>query len=329
LFYTGPDGQVRVEVFLADENIWLTQRQIADLFEVDVRTVSDHLKTIYDIGELSSQATIRKNRIVQMEGGREVDRELNLYSLDAIISVGYRVNSRQATQFRIWATKTLRDFIIKGFVLDEERLKNGSHFGRDYFDELLEKIREIRASERRFYLKITDIYATAVDYDRKADITKEFFATVQNKLHFAIHGQTAAELIASEADSTKPHMGLKTWKNSPKGKILKSDVVVAKNYLGEKQLKELNRVVSMYLDFAENQAERHIALTMSDWADRLDAFLQFTEYDILHSPGKVSKATAECLAYNEYKKFRPLQDNDYISDFEEEVKKLEKQDHKK
>lgn len=328
LLYTAPDGSVKIEVFFEDETVWLTQRRMAELFNIDVRTVNEHLQNIFDSKELSANATIRKIRIVQNEGGRKVERDVNFYNLDVIISVGYRVNSRQATQFRIWATKTLRNFIIKGFALDEERLKNGSHFGKDYFEELLEKIREIRASERRFYLKVTDIYATAIDYNKDADITKEFFATVQNKLHFAIHGQTAAELIAAQADSSRPHMGLKTWKNSP-GKILKSDVTVGKNYLGEKELKELNRVVAMYLDYAENQAERNIAMKMTDWSERLNAFLQFNEYDILNNPGKVSNAAAEKLAHKEYEKFRPIQDKLYISDFEEEVKKLNKKQTKR
>lgn len=316
LLYTAPDGSVKVEVFFENENVWLTQAKIAQLFNVDRTVITKHISNIFESGELEEKSSVQKLHVAHST------KPVSYYNLDVIISVGYRVNSKQATQFRIWATKTLHNFIIKGFALDEDRLKNGSHFGKDYFDELLEKIREIRASERRFYLKITDIYATAIDYDKDADITKEFFATVQNKLHFAVHGQTAAELIASKADSAKPHMGLKTWKNSPKGKILKGDVTVGKNYLGEKELKELNRVVTMYLDYAENQAERHIPMKMSDWAEKIDAFLQFNEYDILHNPGKVSNGTAEKLALKEYDKFRPIQDRAYVSDFEKEVKKL-------
>lgn len=330
LLYTAPDGEVRVEVFFQDETIWLTQKRMAELFGVNIRTINDHLLKIYESGELQEDATIRKIRIVQQEGDRQVKREVNFYNLDAIISVGYRVNSHQATQFRIWATKTLRSYIIKGFAIDDERLKNGTHFGKDYFDELLEKIREIRASERRFYQKITDIYTTAVDYDKNSPTTKEFFAAVQNKLHFAIHGQTAPELIASKADATKPHMGLATWKNSPRGKVLKSDTVVGKNYLNESQLRELNRIVTMYLDYAENQAERGILMKMTDWTDKLDAFLQFNEYEILKNPGKISRATAEKLAHEEYEKFRPQQDRAFESDFDKEVERLvEKRDGKR
>lgn len=322
LFYTSPDGEVRVEVFFEDETIWLTQKRMAELFGVDTRTVNEHLQNIYDAGEISQAATIRKFRTVQREGERKVRRDVNFYNLDAIISVGYRVNSVRATQFRIWATKTLKNFMIKGYVIDDERLKNGSHFGKDYFDELLEKIREIRASERRFYQKITDIYATAVDYDARSPMTQEFFATVQNKLHFAIHGQTAPELIASRVDHKKKNMGLMTWKNSPKGKILKSDTTVGKNYLKESQIRELNRIVSMYLDFAENQAERGVVMKMADWAEKLDAFLRFNEYEILTNPGKVSRAMAEKLAHSEYEKFRPIQDHEFVSDFDQVVKRV-------
>lgn len=325
LLYTTPDGDVRVEVFFEDETVWLTQRRMAELFNIDIRTVSEHLQNIYDTGELITERTIRKNRIVQNEGGRKVEREVNFYNLDAIISVGYRVNSQQATQFRIWATNTLRNYMIKGYALDSERLKNGGHFGKDYFDELLAQIREIRASERRFYQKITDIYATAIDYDPHSPITQEFYATVQNKLHWAIHGRTAAELIAAEADATKPHMGLKTWKNAPSGKILKPDVSVGKNYLDEQQLGELNRVVSMYLDYAENQAERGVAMKMADWAQKLDAFLQFNEYDILDNPGKISAVAAKAIAEKQYEKYRVIQDRQFESDFDKEVKKLQQQ----
>lgn len=322
LFYTSPNGEVRVEVFFEDETIWLTQKRMAELFGVEPNTITYHLGEVFQSGELTEVATTRKIRSVQMEGTRQVRRDTKFYNLDAIISVGYRVNSTRATQFRIWATKTLKNFMIKGYVIDDERLKNGSHFGKDYFDELLEKIREIRASERRFYQKITDIYATAVDYDARSPMTQEFFATVQNKLHFAIHGQTAPELIASRADHKKKNMGLMTWKNSPKGKILKSDTTVGKNYLKEPQIRELNRIVSMYLDFAENQAERGVVMKMADWVEKLDAFLRFNEYEILTNPGKVSRAMAEELAHSEYEKFRPIQDREFVSDFDQIVKKV-------
>lgn len=322
LLYTSPDGEVRIEVFFQDETIWLTQKRMAELFGIEANTVTYHLGEVYKAKELSEEATTRKIRAVQQEGDREVKREVNFYNLDAIISVGYRVNSYQATQFRIWATKTLHSYIIRGFAIDDERLKNGTHFGKDYFDELLEKIREIRASERRFYQKITDIYATSTDYDPNSPVTKEFFAAVQNKLHFAIHGQTAPELIAKSADASKPHMGLKTWKNSPTGKVLKSDTAVGKNYLSENQIKELNRIVNMYLDYAENQAERGAIMTMADWSSKLDAFLNFNEYEILKNPGKVSRAAAEKLAHEEYEKFRPVQDKMFESDFDRVVKRL-------
>ena len=324
LLYTSPDGEVRVDVFFQDETVWLTQKRMAELFGVEVSTVNYHLKEVFDSGELEEAATIRKIRIVQHEGGRKVEREVNFYNLDAIISVGYRVNSQQATQFRIWATKTLGSFIIKGYALDSDRLKNGSHFGKDYFDELLEQIREIRASERRFYQKVTDIYATAIDYDKHADTTKEFYATVQNKLHWAIHGQTAAELVAAKADATKPHMGLQTWRNAPNGKVLKPDVSVGKNYLAETQLQELNRVVTMYLDYAENQAQRGIPMKMTDWVSKLDAFLQFNEYQILDNPGKMSATAAKASAEKEYDKFRVEQDKVFESDFDQVVKKIQR-----
>lgn len=324
LFYTDPDGKLYIEVFYADETVWLTQKRMAELFDVEVQTINYHLKEIFSSGEVDKKAVIRKIRTTAADSKKYLTA---FYNLDAIISVGYRVNSQQATHFRQWATATLRDFMIKGFVLDDERLKQGTHFGKDYFDELLERIREIRASERRFYQKITDIYATAVDYNKDAEITQTFFRTVQNKLHFAIHGKTAAELIVSSADAKKPHMGLKTWKNSPKGKILKSDVTVGKNYLGEKQLKELNRIVNMYLDYAENQAERQRTMTMADWAEKLNAFLKFNEYEILNSPGKISTAAAEKLAHAEYKKFRPVQDKTFESDFDREIKRLKNKKH--
>lgn len=329
IFYSTPDGQVHIEVFFQDETFWLSQKRMAELFGVDVRTINEHLKNIFSSNELDQSATIRKIRIVQKEGSRDVARDVDFYNLDAIIAVGYRVNSHPATQFRIWATKTLKEFIIKGFVLDDERLKQGRRFGKDYFDELLERIREIRASERRFYQKITDIYAQgSIDYDPKANITLTFYKTVQNKLHWAITGKTAAEIIAERADAKKPNMGLQTWKNAPKGKIMKSDVGIAKNYLIEKEIKGLERVVTMYLDYAENQAARHIPMKMYDWVQKLDAFLQFNEYEILTDAGRVSHAVAARLAEKEYEKFRVEQDKEFESDFDKEVKRMLKRDKK-
>jgi hypothetical protein len=323
IFYNSPEGAVKVEVIFNDETFWLSQKRMAELFEVDVRTINEHLQNIFNTNELQPGATIRKIRIVQKEGSRDVSREVDFYNLDAIIAVGYRVNSKQATQFRIWATKTLREFIIKGFVLDDERLKQGKRFGKDYFEELLERIREIRASERRFYLKITDIYEQcSIDYSKDADITHTFFKTVQNKLHWAITGKTAAQIIAERADASKANMGLQTWKNAPKGKVLKSDVSVAKNYLAEKEIKALERVVSMYLDYAENQAARQIPMKMSDWIEKLDAFLKFNEYKVLTDAGTVSHDVAKKLAEAEYNKFRVVQDENYESDFDREIKKL-------
>ena len=323
ILYTSPEGDVHVEVFFGDETLWLSQKRIAELFGKDVRTINDHLKNIFDEGELRHEATIRKFRIVQKEGSRDVARDVDFYNLDAIIAVGYRVNSHQATKFRIWATKTLKEFIVKGFVLDDERLKQGNRFGKDYFDELLERIREIRASERRFYQKITDIYQQcSIDYDKDAEITLTFFKTVQNKLHWAITGKTAAQIIAERTNSSKPHMGLQTWRNAPQGKILKTDVTVAKNYLMEKEIKELERIVSMYLDYAENQAARQIPMKMKDWVQKLDAFLRFNEYQILKNAGKVSNAVAKQLAEEEYEKFRVVQDRKFESDFDREVKKV-------
>lgn len=320
IFYSSPEGNIRVEVVFEDETFWLTQKRMAELFGVEVNTINYHLKEIFKSGELQEDRVIRKIRITAEDGKKYLT---NFYDLDAIIAVGYRVNSFQATQFRIWATKVLREFIIKGFVLDDERLKQGSRFGKDYFDELLERIREIRASERRFYLKITDIYEQcSIDYNKDAEITQTFFKTVQNKLHWAITGHTAAELIARRADASKPNMGLKTWKNAPKGKGLKGDISVAKNYLEEKEIKDLERVVTMYLDYAENQAARQIPMKMTDWIVKLDAFLQFNEYDILKNAEKVSHEVAKKLAEKEYSKFRVIQDKNFESDFEKAAKKL-------
>ena len=330
IFYNTPTGDVKIEVIFNDETFWLTQKRMAELFGVESHTITYHLKEIYKTGELEETATARKIRVVQKEGNREVSRDLDFYNLDAIIAVGYRVNSYQATQFRIWATKTLREFIIKGFVLDDKRLKQGKRFGKDYFDELLERIREIRASERRFYLKITDIYEQcSIDYNKEAEITQKFFKTVQNKLHWAITGKTAAELIADRANASQPNMGLTTWKNAPKGKVLKTDIGTAKNYLQEKEIKELERIVTMYLDFAELQAERQIPMKMADWVTRLDAFLQFNEYNILKDAGKVSHDVAMKLAEKEYSKFRVIQDRNFESDFDKEVKKITNKPKKK
>lgn len=329
LLYNTPDGEVRIEVALEDETVWLTQKAMAELFGVSKSTISEHLNNIYDTVELIKSTTVRNFRTVQIEGDREVTRNLEYYNLDAIISVGYRVNSIQATHFRKWATQTLREFLVKGFVLDDERLKQGKKlFGKDYFDELLERIREIRASERRFYQKITDIYAQcSIDYDPNSEITQTFYKTVQNKLHWAITGHTAAELIAKRADAEKPNMGLTTWKRAPKGKVLKSDISTAKNYLSEKELKSLNRIVTMYLDYAESQAERQNAMTMEDWIEKLDGFLEFNDYEILQDAGKVSAKVAKKLAEEEYEKFRPIQDKAFESDFDKLVEETKKKNN--
>jgi hypothetical protein len=323
LLYTGNDGKVNVEVFLQDETVWLTQKAMGLLFGVESHTITYHLKEIFRSGELDEKVTTRKIRAVQNEGKRQVTRKLDFYNLDAIISVGYRVNSYQATQFRIWATKTLKEYIIKGFVLDDERLKQGKQvFGKDYFDELLERIREIRASERRFYQKITDIYALSADYDNNASITKEFFATVQNKLHWAITGKTAAEIIYDSADATKIYMGLTNWKQAPDGKILKSDISIAKNYLNKAHIKELNQIISAYLDLAENRAQRQILMKMVDWIEFLHNFLELSKYPILQDKGKVSALEARLKAEQEYEEYRIGQDKDYLSDFDKEIKRI-------
>jgi len=322
LIFTRQAGEKGIEVRIAEETVWLTQKLIAALFDVDVRTVSEHLGNVYTSGEQSEQATIRKFRIVQTEGNREVERNVEFYNLDVIIAVGFRVNSVRATQFRQWAISVLRDFAIRGYVLDKERLKNGAFLSKEYYNNLLAEIREIRASERRFYQKITDIYATAMDYDVQSDTTQTFFATVQNKLHFAIHGHTAAELIVERANSTKERMGLTTWRNAPHGKILKPDVVVAKNYLTEKELKSLDRIITMYLDYAEDQAERGIPMTMKDWATKLNAFLQFNERDLLDHPGQVTSEVAKAFAESEFEKYRIIQDRLFESDFDRAIKKL-------
>lgn len=322
ILYTTDGGSISVQVQYEDGTFWLTQKRMAELFGVEVNTINYHLKEIFKSGELQESSTIRKIRIVQTEGNRNVERELDFYHLDAIIAVGYRVNSKQATQFRIWATKTLTEFVTKGFVLDKERLKQGESFGRDYFKELLEQIHEIRASERRFYQKITDLYALSIDYDKDSPLTKLFFATVQNKLHWAITGKTAAEIIYDSADATKPHMGLTTWKHAPNGKIMKSDVTIAKNYLSEKHIKALNRIVSTYLDLAEDRAEREIPTTMNDWINVLNNFLTVAQYPILQDPGKISALEARLKAEQEYVIFRKIQDKTYLSDFDKEIKRL-------
>ena len=296
---------------------------MAELIDVDVRTMNEHLQNIYHSNELQKESTIRKIRIVQPEGHREVSRELDFYNLDAIIVVGYRVNSYQATQFRIWATNTLKEFIIKGFVMDDERLKQGKNWGKDYFDELLERIREIRASERRFYQKITDIYALAVDYDKNSPVTKDFFATVQNKLHWAITGKTDAEIIYSSADATKLYMGMTSWKFAPDGKILKSDTIIAKNYLNKAHINELNRIVSAYLDLAENRASRGITTNMQEWIQFLNQFLDLSQYPILQDKGKISAVEAKLKAEQEYEVYRKIQDDNYISDFDREIKRIQ------
>jgi hypothetical protein len=321
ILYASPEGNTKVAVYYEGETFWLTQKQLAELFDVEVQTINYHLKEIFKSGELDESSVIRKLRITAEDGKEYLT---GCYNLDAIIAVGYRVNSLQATRFRIWATQTLREYIIKGFVMDDERLKQGPRFGKDYFDELLERIREIRASERRFYQKITDIYQQcSIDYNKDAEITLTFFKTVQNKLHWAITGRTAAEIVAGRANAQNPNMGLTTWKNAPDGKILKSDVTIAKNYLNEDEIKGLERIVSMYLDYAENQAARQIPMKMADWVKRLDAFLQFNEYEILNNAGAVSHKVAKELAEHEYEKFRVIQDQSFESDFDQQVKKLQ------
>jgi len=323
LLYTSQNGEIRVDVLLHDETVWLTQKGMQELFDKAKSTVSEHIRNIFLEGELEENQVVRKFRTTATDGKQY---DTTFYNLDVIISVGYRVKSQRGTQFRIWATRILREYIIKGFAMDDERLKQGSTlFGKDYFDELLERIREIRASERRFYQKITDIYAQcSIDYDPKAEITQTFYKTVQNKLHWAITGHTAAEIIKERANASKPNMGLTTWKNAPEGKIIKTDIAVAKNYLKEKELRDLNRIVTMYLDFAELQAERQNAMKMNDWVSKLDGFLQFNDYRVLKDAGKISATIAKTLAEKEYQKFRIEQDNSFESDFDQEVKRLNK-----
>lgn len=322
LIYRNANDDVKVEVLLINKDIWLTQNLIAELFGVSRSTITDHINNILKNEELKEENTVGKTDVVNSK------KPVKIYNLDMIIAVGYRVNSKKATDFRIWATKILKEYMIKGVVMDDERLKNPNYiFGEDYFEEILERIRNIRASERRFYQKITDIYcACSIDYDKDAEITKTFFKTVQNKLHYAVTGNTAAEIIYNKVDSNKEHMGLTSWKQSPNGPIYKYDVDIAKNYLTEKELHDLNRIVTMYLDYAELQAENHNAMTMQDWIEKLDAFLQFNGQDILHNAGKISQKVAQKLAYKEYDKFKLKQDKLYISDYDmfvEQVKLIE------
>jgi len=323
LLFTSQNSNNNIEVIVQDEDVWLTQKTMGELYGVVKSTISEHIKNIYEAGELDEDAVVRKFRTTASDGK---NYNTNFYNLDMIISVGYRVNSVKAVEFRKWATNVIKNFAIKGYVLDNERLKNNSLLGKDYFENLLEEIREIRASERMFYQKITDIYSTAVDYDPKSLISTNFFSTVQNKLHYAIHGKTAAELIGDRADSTKANMGLTNWKNSPDGKVLKSDTQTAKNYLEKDELKELNRVVSMYLDYAENQATRGVAMTMEQWSSKLNAFLEFNDYKLLKNLGQISADDAKEKAGKEYDKFRITQDKLYKSSFDKLIEKTKKED---
>lgn len=324
--YTSDNGDVSIQVRYEDGTFWLTQKRMAELFNVNISTINEHLKRIFSAGELSEEGTIRKFRIVQNEGTRQVAREVAFYPLNAIIALGYRVNSEEATRFRKWATKVLDSFITKGYVLDKNRLKQGEQFGHDYFKDLLEDIREIRASERRFYQKITDIYALSIDYDKQAPETKRFFASVQNKLHWAISGQTAAEIIYEKADANLPQMGLTTWRHAPDGKVMKSDVTIAKNYLDQKHMMAINRLVSAYLDLAEDRAEREIPMTMRDWSTLLDGFLTVAGRPLLEGAGRISALEAKLKAEREYEVFRNKQDAEYISDFDKEIKRLKGDD---
>jgi len=326
LVFTNQNKTSTIEVRYEDESIWLSQKLMAELFNVEVNTINYHLKEIYKSSEIQENGTIRKFRIVQQEGNRQVNRDVDFYNLDAIISVGYRVNSIRATQFRQWATQVLREYAIKGYVLDKKRMENGAFLDEDYFEHLLEEIREIRLSERRFYQKITDIYSTSIDYNTDAPTTKEFFAKVQNKLHYAIHNNTAAELIMKRADSKKEYMGLTSWKNSPEGKILKSDVSIAKNYLNQEELESLGRIVNAYLDLAEERAKRKIPMTMEDWAKRLDLFLELDDRKILQNAGTISTEIAKTHAESEFEKYRIIQDQLYQSDFDKLMNKLDEPD---
>lgn len=325
LLFTSAAGEQTIEVRYEDQTIWLSQKMMAVLFDVSVPTINEHLKNIYDCSELTRDATIRKFRIVQTEGNREVIRNLDYYSLDAIISTGYRVNSIRATQFRQWATRVLKEFAIKGYVLDKKRMENGTFLGEDYFEHLLAEIREIRLSERMFYQKITDIYTTSVDYNRDAPTTRDFFTKVQNKLHFAIHGHTAAELILERANSKKEHMGLTAWEKSPDGKILKTDVSIAKNYLTTEELTSLGRIFNAWLDLAEERARRKIPMTMEDWAERLDKFLEFDDRSVLADSGMVTTDMAKDFAESEFETYRIVQDRLFQNDFDRMLKETESQ----
>lgn len=323
LLYTSPNSEVKIEIYFQNETVWLSQQKIAELFGVGKAAVSKHLANIYESDELQKEATVSKMETVQLEGNRQVKRTIEYYNLDAIISIGYRVNSAKATQFRIWATKTLKEFIIKGFVMDDDRLKNGKYFGKDYFDELLERVRSIRTSERRIYQKITDIFQEcSIDYDKKSETKTHFFATVQNKFHFAITGKTAAEIIHKKANKQVPFMGLNTWKNAPKGRLLKSDVTIAKNYLEEKEIKQLERTVSGYFDYIENLIERRTSFTMEQLSNSVTKFLEFNEYKVLEGFGGVSKKEADTKAKAEYDVFNKTQKIE--SDFDKIIKKLPK-----
>ncbi|MGJ0316874.1 virulence RhuM family protein [Aliarcobacter cryaerophilus] len=313
-------SKVNIDVLFKNETLWLTQKQIAELFEVNVPAISKHLKNIFETKELEEESVISKMETTASDGKKY---KTNFYNLKVITAVGYRVNSHRATQFRKWATTILEEYIIKGFAMDDERLKNIHHFGKDYFDEQLDRIREIRLSERRFYQKITDIYSLSADYDKEADITKDFYATVQNKMHWAICGKTAAEIIYSEADAQKIYMGLKTWKNAPDGKILKSDVTVAKNYLNKEHIEQLKRIVSAYLDLAEDRAKRGIVMNMNDWILFLDKFLALSDYPILLDSGKISALEAKLKAHTEFEKYRVVQDKEYLSDFDKLLLEME------
>ncbi len=321
-FYQTSDGKINVEVLYANENIWLSQKRMGELFDCTADNISLHLKNIYNERELEEGATTEVFSVVQHEGSREVTRKVTCYSLEAIIAVGYRVNSERGTQFRQWAIAILQQYIHKGFALDRDRFTYGSRFSTRYFDDLLEEIRDIRSSERMLYQKITDIYATAIDYSPSVEMTRQFFATIQNKLHFAITGRTAAEIIAERADSAKPHMGLTSWRKAPQGKIYPGDIAIAKNYLNKNELEFLNRIVTMYLDYAELQAVRNRPMYMNDWVEKLNAFLKFSEYEILTDSGKVSHEVALALANKEYEKYRVIQDENYVSDFDREIRRM-------
>ena len=316
--------QDSIEMRYEDENIWLTQKMMATLYDVSVAAINQHIKKVYDDSELEPDSTIKKYLIVQKEGSRQVRREVVHYNLQMIIAVGFKVNNERAVQFRKWANGIVKDYTIKGWVMDDERLKRGTYLTEKYFDEQLERIREIRASERKFYQKITDIYATAIDYDKNSATTKRFYATVQNKMHYAVHGHTAAELIVERADHTKEHMGLSTWADAPDGKIKKSDVTIAKNYLSQDEMKQLNRMVSAYLDFAENMTLRHIPLTMQDWETRLNSFIEMFDYGILQDAGKITAEIAKLHAETEFEKYRVIQDRLFMSDFDKYMLELEK-----